>query len=200
MDQLREEIERLRRERADLEGETMRLRRERDRLREEVKRLTAALESAQRAAKRQAAPFSKGAPTAQPKRPGRKPGPAYGRRTARPRPTQIDERILVPLPEACPHCAAPVQATQTVEQLQIDVPIIRPTVRAFAIEVGQCPQCGRRAQGRHPWQTSDAIGAAAVQLGPQVLALMATLHTALGVPCALPDCRRTAWRSPLDSS
>ena len=102
MDQLREEIERLRRERADLEGETNRLRRERDRLREEVKRLTAALESAQRAAKRQAAPFSKGAPTAQPKRPGRKPGPAYGRRTARPRPTQIDERILVPLPERVP--------------------------------------------------------------------------------------------------
>lgn len=184
VDQLREEIERLRRERTDLEGETTRLRRERDRLREEVKRLTAALESAQRAAKRQAAPFSKGAPTAQPKRPGRKPGPAYGRRAARPRPTQIDERILVPLPEACPHCAAQVHATHTVEQLQIDVPIIRPTVRAFDIEVGQCPQCGRRVQGRHPWQTSDAIGAAAVQLGPQVLALTATLHTALGVPFA----------------
>ena len=27
-------------------------------------------------------------------------------------------------------------------------------------------------QGRHPWQTSDALGAAAVQLGPRVLALI----------------------------
>jgi transposase len=184
VDELRDQIERLRRERADLEGETTRLRRERDRLREEVKRLTAALEAAQRAAKRQAAPFSKGAPATQPKRPGRKPGPVYGRRAARSRPTQIDERLAVPLPEACPHCAAAVQATHTVEQLQVDVPVIRPTVRAFDIEVGQCPQCGRRVQGRHPLQTSDAIGAAAVQLGPQVLALTATLHTALGVPFA----------------
>lgn len=183
-EELRDEVERLRRERADLEEETTRLRRERDRLRDQVKRLTAALEAAQRAAKRQAAPFSKGTPARRPKRPGRKAGPAYGRRTTRPRPAQIDERIPVPLPPVCPHCAAAVEATHTVEQVQIDVPVVRPTVRAFDITVGRCTQCRRRVQGRHPLQTSDAIGAAAVQLGPQVLALTATLHTVLGVPFA----------------
>lgn len=57
-------------------------------------------------------------------------------------------------------------------------------MRAFDVAVGRCTQCRRRVQGRHPLQTSDAIGAAAVHLGPQVLALTATLHTVLGVPFA----------------
>lgn len=39
-------------------------------------------------------------------------------------------------------------------------------------------------QGRHPLQTSDALGAAAHQMGPQVLAFTATLHTVMGVPYA----------------
>ena len=54
---------------AQLRAELERLRRENERLRKE-------LEAARRAGFRQAAPFSKGAPTADPRRPGRKPGPA----------------------------------------------------------------------------------------------------------------------------
>jgi transposase len=41
--------------------------------------------------------------------------------------------------------------------------------------------CGRRVQGRHPRQTSNALGAAASQVGPQVLALAADLHTGMGL-------------------
>jgi transposase len=172
------------REISRLRQENERLERERDRLRRENDRLKTELDAARRAAKRQAAPFSKGAPKASPKRPGRKSGRAYGRRGTRPRPLHIDERIAVPLPAACPHCAGTVRPTHTAEQLQVDVPVIRPTVRAFDIAVGRCRQCGRRVQGRHPLQTSDALGAAAHQLGPQVLAFTATLHTVLGVPFA----------------
>lgn len=172
-----QEITRLREELARVDRERERLRRDNARLKDE-------LESARRAAKRQAAPFSKGAPTPRPKRPGRKPGRAYGRRVTRPVPPRIDETIAVPLPPACPHCAGAVEATHTASQLQVDVPIVRPIVREFQIAIGRCAHCGRRVQGRHPLQTSDALGAAAHHLGPHALALTATLHTALGVPYA----------------
>ena len=33
-----------------------------------------------------------------------------------------------------------------------------------------CRTCGRRVQGRHRLQCSDALGAAGVQLGPQMVA------------------------------
>ena len=53
----RQEIERLRRENERLQQERERLERERDRLRQENEKLKKQLEEAQRAAKRQAAPF-----------------------------------------------------------------------------------------------------------------------------------------------
>jgi hypothetical protein len=69
-------------ERVDREGE--RLQQERERLRRENERLQDELEAARRAAKGQAAPFSKGALRATPKSPGRKAGRAYGRGATRP--------------------------------------------------------------------------------------------------------------------
>jgi transposase len=45
--------------------------------------------------------------------------------------------------------------------------IVRRTyVRRFHIPICRCQQCAKRVQGRHPLQTSDALGAAAVQVGP----------------------------------
>ena len=69
-------------------------------------------------------------------------------------------------------------------QYQEDLPVVRPIVRRFDIEVGHCSQCRRRVAGRHALQTSDALGAASVQLGPEVVALVVELHTHLGVPLA----------------
>ena len=80
------EIERLQRELEGVERERDRYRRERDELEKEP-------ETARRAAKRQAAPFSKGAPTPTPRRPGRKPGREYGPRAWRPVPAAIDEVV-----------------------------------------------------------------------------------------------------------
>ena len=62
--------------------------------------------------------------------------------------------------------------------------MVQPIVRRFDIEVGHCSQCRRRVQGRHRLQSSGALGAAAVQLGPEVVALVVPLHTHLGVPLA----------------
>jgi len=116
-----------------------------------------------------------------PARPGRKPGRAYGRRGHRPPPTRIDVTHEAPLPAQCPDCGGAVQHHRVVSQYQEDLPVQRPVVHEFHVAVGQCRQCHRRVQGRHPLQTSDALGAAAVQLGPQAVALAVILNKQLGL-------------------
>lgn len=161
--------------------ENRRLRREVERLREDNARLRSALAEAQRACRRQAAPFSKGAPKSRPRRPGRRPGARYGRKAHRPRPEHVDETLRASLPEHCPHCSGPLEVTGTAVQFQVDLPPIRPHVVRFDVEVGCCTRCRRRVQGRHPRQTSNALGSAASQVGPGVLALAADLNKGLGL-------------------
>src|SRR5512143_273934 len=152
-------------------------------LRAEVERLKAELEQARRAGKRQAAPFSTGPPKADPKRPGRKPGHAPSHRPAPP-PEQVDRTIEIPLPTTCPECYAPLdEAPVTVhDQYQIDLPEPKPVITRFRVPVTRCPACFRRVQGRHPEQTSDALGAAAVQFGPRLLGFAADLRHRVGTP------------------
>ena len=184
-DELLREIERLEREKAAVERDRDRLQRERDRLERERDRLRDELEAAHRAAKRQAAPFSKGKPKAQPNRPGRKAGRAYGPRRWRPPPAHVDTVVDVFPPAACPHCGDAVVATGAVRvQYQADIPPVRPYVTAFRCHVGCCQGCRRRIAGRDPQQTSTATGAAASQVGPNAIAWAAWLHTGLGVPLA----------------
>src|SRR5215471_9672184 len=143
----------------------------------ENERLRRQLEEATRAGKRQAAPFAKGQPTSQPKRPGRKPGNDYGTKAHRqpPSPELIDEVHEAPLPEVCPGCGGPLDETHIAQQFQVEIPC-QPIHRQFNIHVGQCRQCRRRVQGRHPLQTSDALGAAAAQLGPDAQAAVVELN------------------------
>lgn len=152
------------------------------RLRKRVAKLQTLLEEAKRAAKRQAAPFSKGTPKTQPGKPGRKPGRAYGTKAHRPVPDRVDETLDAALPSRCPHCGGPVELCRVAAQYQTDLPPIRPRVTRFNVQVGRCRNCRRRLQGRHPRQTSDALGAAASQLGPNVLALAADMNKGLGLP------------------
>jgi transposase len=146
-------------------------------LQAENERLRRQLEEATRAGKRQAAPFAKGPPTGQPKKPGRKPGKDYGTKAHRqpPTPDQIDEVHEAPLPDACPDCGGPLDETRIAQQFQVEIPR-KPIHRQFNIHVGQCRQCHRRVQGRHPLQTSDALGAAASQLGPDAQAAVVELN------------------------
>jgi transposase len=133
-------------------------------LQAENERLRRQLDEATRAGKRQAAPFAKGQPTDQPKKPGRKPGKDYGPKAHRqpPRPEQIDEVHEAPLPDVCPDCGGPLDETHVARQFQVEIPR-KPIHRQFNIHVGRRRQCHRRVQGRHALQTSDALGAAAVQ-------------------------------------
>jgi transposase len=181
---LERELERLRQEHERLQRELERSERERERLREERDRLEKALEVARRAAKRQAAPFSKGPPQANPRRPRRKPGRAYGPRAWRRAPEHVDEVIEVLPPRACRACGGAIVRDRVDVQYQTDLPPVRPHVTAFHVHVGHCRRCGRRAQGRDARQTSTATGAAASQVGPRAVAWATWLHTELGVPFA----------------
>ena len=157
-----------------------RLRKENDRLQQEAERLRRELEAALRASKRQAAPHSRGNPKANPKRPGRKPGRRYGRQACRPIPARVDEQITVPLPERCPHCGGGVEPGSCETQYQEEI-VRRTIVRRFDIAVGHCCDCHRRVQGRHPLQTSDAVGVGKVQCGPEALTLAAILNKQMGL-------------------
>jgi transposase len=181
LEQLRREIEQSREDSERLRDENARLERERDRLRREIERLTHALDAARRAGKRQAAPFSKGAPPLHPHPPGRRAGRRHGHHAHRQPPTAIDERIDVPLPAACPHCGGDVIDMRIAAQYQEDLPVVRPQVRRFDVHVGCCRGCGRRVQGRHPLQTTDALGAASTHLGPHAVALIVLLNKQLGL-------------------
>ena len=156
------------------------LTKENERLQAEIERLRKQLEEALRSLKRQAAPFSKGKPKSDPKRPGRKGGADYGHRAFRAVPDRVDEKIAVPLPKRCPDCGGQVIHDSTQPQFQED--IVRQTiVRRFDIEIGHCVGCRGHVQGRHPLQTSDALGAARVQVGPQALTLAAHLTKQMGI-------------------
>jgi transposase len=66
------------------------------------------------------------------------------------------------------------------QQFQVDIPR-KPIHRQFNIHIGQCRHCHRRVQGRHPLQTSDALGAAAAQLGPDAQAAVVELNKQAGL-------------------
>lgn len=177
---LRRESEQWEREREQLERERERLERERERLREENDNLRRQLEEAQRGNKRQAAPFSRGKRKEHPQTPGRKPGAAYGHRYSKLPPLQVDEIIPAPLPERC-SCGGKVAFDWVESQYQQE--IIRKTLwRRFDIDIGHCENCQKRVQGRDPRQTSDALGAAQVQLGPEALALAVRMNKDLAMP------------------
>ena len=165
---------------AELRRENARLRKRNERLERENARLRQELAAARRAGCRQAAPFAKPL-RRDPKRPGRRAGAQYGVPSRRGRPARIDERHDAALPPSCPDCGERVERTRVASQFQEELPFPRVVVREFRVEVGGCTGCGRRVQGRHRLQTSDALGAAGVQLGPQAVAWAVVLNKQMGL-------------------
>ena len=146
----------------------------------QIAELTARVEKVEREGKRQAAPFRKKR-KADPKKPGRKSGDDHGKHHRRAAPEKIDETYDVPLPACCPDCGHD-ELTKTETHVQYQTEIPRTVIhRQFNIDAGVCSGCGGHVQGRHELQTSDATGAAAAQLGPNVHAAMALLNKELGL-------------------
>ena len=154
---------------------------ERDRRIADLEARIAKLEALARAGKRQAAPFSKGPPKSDPKPPGRKSGGNYGTHHRRAVPPRVDEVYEAALPACCPHCGGgQIVETDVAEQYQTEIPRVV-IHRQFNVHVGQCGGCKRRVQGRHPLQTSDALGACASQIGPDAQALAVQLNKDAGL-------------------
>jgi transposase len=150
------------------------------RLEAELERLRAMIEELKRGRQRPHAPFSKGPPKSDPKPPGRKPGDAYGRHAHRLPPREVDEVYEAQLPCACPDCGGMLIPQSIEEQFQVELPR-KPIHRKFNIHVGRCKRCGVRVQGRHQLQTSDALGSAASQIGPDAQSFMVHLNKVAGL-------------------
>jgi transposase len=167
-------------ENGQLWGETVRLAAENERLQARVGKLEGQLEEARRAGKRQAAPFSRGESKQRPRRSGRRSGDDHGRHGHREPPGEVDEQLDAPLQPRC-ECGGEIEQDRIEYQYQDELPEPRRVRRRFAVHIGKCACCGRRHQGRHPFQTSDALGAAGCMLGPRAVALATELNKELGL-------------------
>jgi transposase len=177
------EGQRVRAERDQLAGQVERLGVGNQQLRARIGELAWQVEELRRAGTRQAAPFSNDRPNPSPRRPGRKAGDANGRRARRPVPDRVDRVVSVPLPAACPSCGGPIAFERVADQHQEDFPPPKATqITRFEVAIGRCGACRRRIQPRHPEQTSDALGAAGVQVGSRAVALAAWCNKGLGLP------------------
>jgi transposase len=165
------------------EAKIARLEAENAQLKERVRKLEGQLEAAQRAAKRQAAPFSRGKREPSGRPPGRRSGAEHGRHAHRQAPERVDEELYVELPEACPNCGGGEleESGEGWEQYQEELPEIRARVTRVSGKWARCRSCGRRVRGRHPRQTSEATGAAAAQVGPRALAFACSLNKEHGL-------------------
>ena len=98
----------------------------------------------------------------------------------------VDRELSAPLPAGCPDYGAAVCLEREEEQFQAELPERRPIITRVVIGIGRCTKCRSRVQRPHPEQTSDALGAAAFQVGPTAMGLSfhktAAKHWHLGVP------------------
>ena len=150
-----------------------------------IKELRKQLAAAQRAGKRQAAPFSKGERTSKPSRPGRKPG--MGNFSYR-KPPSVDE-LTAPITdvsvsaESCPECGGILEHEGESLAYVTDIPEMpRPEVRGYCVQICRCRDCGRRVRGRHPDVGPDQYGASAHRVGRRVMAAAHMLHYGVGIP------------------
>lgn len=167
-------------ENAELRGRVAEQERRIEQQEQRIVQLEKIIEELRRGGKRQAAPFSKGEPKSDAKTPGRKPAERYGQRAFRAVPEQVDEIVEVDCPGLCEACNGSVRLTGKESQYQIDLEI-RPRTTEFVLHCGECSVCGRPVKGRHPRQSSQAVGVAGVQIGPGVVSLTAYLNKVGGL-------------------
>ena len=183
-DSLDQRLNELERRQAELELELVRERAENQRLRVNNVRLQQLLEklreeneALQREGKRQATPFARRQRVEVRKKPGRKAG--QGRFAHRAKPERVDQTKKARL-HGCPECGGHLKDIHQHEQYVTDIPPVRPITTRYVTESGYCAHCHRRVRSPHPEQTSQATGAAGVQVGPRAKALAADLKHRLG--------------------
>ena len=137
------------------------------------------VEEIKRQGKRQANPFSKGPPKTEARTPGQKAGHEASHRD---KPNKVDFKREAGLPTCCPECGGKLVEDGVEVQYQLDIPRPIPVVvTQFNVHIGHCVDCQTRVQGRHEEQTSDALGAAGVQIGPNAIGLGMQMKHGMGV-------------------
>lgn len=139
----------------------------------------------QRAGKRQAAPFSKGTSTGNPKRPGRKPGSGTFSFRKVPCGDEVTEPwVEVPVTRGtCPACGGRLEPERVDVASITDVPPLpRPVVTAYRVQVCRCTGCGKQVRATHPDLAPDQYGASAHRIGARAMAVAHLLHYGVGVP------------------
>lgn len=147
-----------------------------------IAELRAEIEQLKRWQGRQAAPFSKGQPKANPKRPGRKPGQGPYLRRAAPLqpPTQVVEAEV---PECCPACGGFLDWIGEEGATTTELPVRpQPVVTAWRVPLCRCRKCGKQVRGTASGLAPDQTGATAHRVGPGAMAAAHALHYSIGVP------------------
>ena len=62
------------------------------------------------------------------------------------------------------------------------LPVPRPQVTAYRVQVCRCRSCGKQVRGRHPDIAPDQYGASAHRVGKRLMAAAHVLHYGVGVP------------------
>jgi transposase len=147
--------------------------------------LRAEMERMPRQSHRQAAPFSKGTHTKQPKRPGRKPGEGTFSFRQAPRSEEITEPpvdVRVTL-ESCPSCGGKLNEHRMDFAYVTELPSLpRPRVTQYRVWVCRCSGCARQVRAEHPDLAPDQYGATAHRVGPRAMAAAHALHYQVGIP------------------
>src|SRR5919106_1408203 len=170
---------------AELQRQVMALREQVAQLAADNQELRAEVDRLTRQSKRQAAPFSRGTRSQQPKRPGRRPGEGTFSFRRAPRPEEITEPpVEVPvILEACPGCGGKLTQPRVDFAYITDLPPLpRPRVTQYRVWVCRCTNCGRQLRGEHPDLAPDQYGATAHRLGARAKASAHILHYQVGVP------------------
>ena len=132
--------------------------------------------------RRQAAPFSKEKPVANPKRPGRKKGQGPFARRRAPAGTP-DVVVEASAPAGCPDCGGPLDQDGFEEASTTDLPEQpKPRVIAYRVAVCHCRVCGKKVRGSAPGLAAGQHGATAHRIGPGLMAAAHALHYSVGVP------------------
>jgi hypothetical protein len=147
----------------------------------ENNQLRTELEALKRKQTRTAAPFSRNKTKKKPLPPGRKPGIGVFKNRSIPTPEEITNTINVPAPLNCPKCGNPTQFQKFEFAYITELPIIKPSVTKYELDVKYCPVCKLQIRAEHPDLSQDQRGATAHRLGSRVIAAGLALQYGFGI-------------------
>ena len=148
-----------------------------------IEQLRKQIEELNRKSHRQANPFSKNRPKADPKSPGRKPRQGVFKNRPAPPEQPSDRKVQASTPERCPSCGGDVDLERVDTATVTEIPKKpEPVVTRYSVPVCRCRKCGKSVRGEAPGLAKDQLGATAHRVGEGAMAMAHMLHYDLGIP------------------